>query len=157
MCRHNLFTLYCRMAAIHQAALQGNVDCINLLLNNGAHCDIQDNKGERDILYTDYYRWLRLTLELCNILTPWQPLVISRCHSPIKYFEYQVYCKSYLFSVCASITRHLWHLIILWWHDQSDPAWWGQSTKLGYALARSMLLTNSVGPWRWWQILCWVQ
>ena len=36
---------YCRMAALHQAALQGNVDCVNLLLNNGAHPDIQDNKG----------------------------------------------------------------------------------------------------------------
>lgn len=35
-----------RMAAIHQAALQGNTDCINLLMNNGAHADIQDNKGK---------------------------------------------------------------------------------------------------------------
>ena len=33
------------MAAIHQAALQGNTDCINLLINNGAQADIEDNKG----------------------------------------------------------------------------------------------------------------
>ena len=33
------------MSALHQAALQGNVDCINLLLNNGAQADIKDNKG----------------------------------------------------------------------------------------------------------------
>ena len=33
------------MAAIHQAALQGNSDCIKLLLNNGCEVDISDNKG----------------------------------------------------------------------------------------------------------------
>jgi len=36
----------CRMAAIHQAALQGNAACINLLINNGAQADIKDNKGK---------------------------------------------------------------------------------------------------------------
>jgi len=34
------------MAAIHQAALQGNAACINLLINNGAQADIKDNKGK---------------------------------------------------------------------------------------------------------------
>ncbi|KAF6034271.1 CASKIN2 [Bugula neritina] len=39
------------MAAIHQAALQGNAACINLLINNGAQADIKDNKGMRPLHY----------------------------------------------------------------------------------------------------------
>lgn len=48
LCLTNFAAVFtCRMAALHQAALQGNVECVNLLLNNGAHPDIQDNKGKR--------------------------------------------------------------------------------------------------------------
>ena len=34
------------MAALHQAALVGNVDIMKLLLDGGAAVDIRDNKGE---------------------------------------------------------------------------------------------------------------
>ena len=52
---NNTFHLFYRMAAIHQAALQGNADCINLLINNGAQADIQDNKGITLCAFTSKY------------------------------------------------------------------------------------------------------
>ena len=40
----------CRMAALHQAALVGNTDIMNLLLGSGAVADIKDVKGKFDCI-----------------------------------------------------------------------------------------------------------
>ena len=35
----------CRMAALHQAALVGNMEILRMLLENGAAVDVKDSKG----------------------------------------------------------------------------------------------------------------
>jgi len=37
---------HCRMSALHQAALSGNVDVMRLLLEHGAVVDIADSKSK---------------------------------------------------------------------------------------------------------------
>ncbi|XP_067941655.1 caskin-2-like isoform X2 [Watersipora subatra] len=54
------------MAALHQAALQGDTDCINILINNAAHQDIKDNKGMRPLHYAAWQGRMEPVAALLN-------------------------------------------------------------------------------------------
>ena len=41
----DVVSLYCRMSGLHQAALMGHTEIMELLLENGALVNLKDNKG----------------------------------------------------------------------------------------------------------------